>query len=100
MHVISIRMLREFWLKHPTAESVLREWHTVVENTDFRDFNHVREYFNSADYAAPYTIFNVGGNNFRLVVIVRYSFKRVYIHKVMTHREYDDWNKLYRRGKT
>jgi mRNA interferase HigB len=100
MHVISIKMLRQFWLKHPNAESMLREWHTVVENTEFRDFNHLREYFNSADYVAPYTIFNIAGNNFRLVVIVRYSFKRVYVHQVMTHREYDDWNKLYRQGKT
>lgn len=100
MHVISIKQLREFWQKHPPAEGALREWHTVVENTVFKDFSHVREFFNSADYVPPYTIFNLAGNNYRLVVIVRYSYKKVYIHKVMTHREYDDWNKLYRKGKT
>lgn len=100
MHVISIKMLREFWQKHPTAEKALRDWHTVVENTEFRDFNHVREFFNTADYVVPYTIFDIAGNNFRLVVIVRYRFNKVYVHKVMTHREYDDWSKLYRKGKT
>jgi mRNA interferase HigB len=68
-------MLREFWQKHPEAEQVLR------------------------DYVPPYTIFDIGGNNYRLVVIVRYRFKKVFVHKVMTHREYDDWNKLYRKGK-
>jgi mRNA interferase HigB len=99
MHIISIKMLREFWKKHPEAESVLREWYSVVEHTEFIDFNHVRSFFNSADYVPPYTVFDVGGNNYRLVVIVRYRFKKVFVHKVMTHRECDDWNKLYRKGK-
>ena len=99
MHVISIKMLREFWQKHPEAENVLREWHSVVAHVEFRDFTHVREFFNSADYVAPYTVFNVGGNNYRLVVIVRYRFKKMFVQKVMTHRAYDDWNKLYRKGK-
>lgn len=99
MHIISIKMLRDFWQKHPEAEKVLREWHTVVENSVFKDFNDVRAVFNSADYVPPYTVFDVGGNNFRLVVIVRYRFKKVFVHRVMTHREYDDWNKLYRKGK-
>lgn len=99
MHIISIKMLREFWQKHPEAESVLREWHSVVEHVEFKDFNHVREFFNFADYVAPYTVFNVGGNNYRLVAIVRYRFKKVFVQKVMTHREYDGWNKLYRKGK-
>ena len=99
MHIISIKMLREFWQKHPAAEKVLREWHSTVEHIDFKDFNRVRETFNSADYVSPYTIFDIGGNNYRVVVIVRYRFKKVFVHKVMTHREYDDWNKLYRKGK-
>lgn len=99
MHIISIKMLREFWKNHPEAEKTLREWHTIVEQLDLKDFAHVREVFNSADYVPPYTVFDVGGNNYRLVVIVRYRFKKVFVHKVMTHREYDDWNKLYRKGK-
>ena len=99
MHIISIKMLREFWQKHPESEKVLREWRTIVEHVDFSDFSHVREIFNSADYVPPYTVFDVGGNNYRLVLIARYRFKKVFVHKVMTHREYDDWNKLYRKGK-
>lgn len=59
----------------------------------------VRQFFNSADYVPPYTVFDVGGNNYRVVVIVRYRFKKVFVQHVMTHRGYDDWNKLYRKGK-
>ena len=99
MHSISIKMLREFWQKHIEAEKALREWHTIVDHTEFTDFHHVREFFNSADYVPPYTIFDIGSNNYRLVAVIRYKFKKVYVHKVMTHQEYDNWNKLYRKGK-
>lgn len=99
MHVISLKMLREFWQRHPEAEQVLRQWHSVVKHAEFRDFAHVREFFNSADYVPPYIVFDVGGNDYRVVVIVRYRFKKVFVQKVMTHREYDEWNKRYRKGK-
>ena len=99
MHVIFLKMLRTFWLKHPEAENVLREWHSVVEHTEFKNFNHVREFFNSADYLPPFTVFDVGRNNYRIVVFVRYRLKKVFVQKVMTHRKYDNWNKLYRKGK-
>jgi mRNA interferase HigB len=99
MHIISLKMLREFWEKHPSAKSVLREWHSVVENIDFVDFNHIKQVFNSADYVPPFVIFDVAGNNYRIVTSVHYRMKRVYIREVMTHREYDDWCKLYRKGK-
>ena len=99
MHVISLKMLREFWNKHPEAEQPLRNWHTVAEHSRFADFADLRRSFRSADYVAPYTIFDVGGNNFRVVVIVRYREDKIFVRWVMTHREYDDWCKLYRKGK-
>ncbi|MCG1017922.1 MULTISPECIES: type II toxin-antitoxin system HigB family toxin [Burkholderiaceae] len=94
--MITARSTRQ---KHPEAEQVLRQWHSVVEHAEFKDFNHVRALFNSADYVPPYVVFDVGGNNYRVVVIVRYRFKKVFVQKVMTHREYDDWTKLYHKGK-
>lgn len=99
MHIISIKMLREFWQKHPAAELILRQWHSIVEQTDFRDFSHIREYFNSADYVPPYVVFDVAGNNYRVVVVVQYRAKRIYVREVMTHREDDKWCKRYRKGK-
>ena len=99
MHVISLKMLRVFWQKHPEAETVLREWHSVLEHVEVKEFAHLREFFNSAEYVPPFTVFDVGGNNYRVVAIVRYRFKKVFVQKVMTHREYDNWNNLYRKGK-
>ena len=99
MHIISIKMLREFWQKHPAAEPTLRQWHSIVEQIDFRDFGHIREFFNSADYVPPYVVFDVAGNNYRIVVVVKYRSKHMYVREVMTHREYDEWRKLYQKGK-
>ena len=48
---------------------------------------------------APYTVFDVGGNNYRLVTVVRYRDGKIFVRWVMTHREYDNWCKLYRKGK-
>jgi mRNA interferase HigB len=99
MHIITKKRLCEFWQKHSAAEVPLRQWHSIVEQVDFRDFSHIREFFNSADYVPPFVVFDVAGNNYRVVVVVEYRLNRVYIREVMTHREYDDWCKLYRKGK-
>jgi mRNA interferase HigB len=49
---------------------------------------------------SPYTVYDVGGNNYRVVVVVvRYKFKKVFVQHVMTLGEYDKWSKLYRQGK-
>jgi mRNA interferase HigB len=99
MHIISLKMLRAFWQKHPEAEQVLRQWHSTVEQATFKDFGDIRRMFNSADYVPPYVVFDIGGNNYRVVVIVRYRFRKIFVRQVMTHREYDEWNKRYRKGK-
>jgi mRNA interferase HigB len=83
MHIISLKMLRDFWHRHPEAEQSLRNWHTVAENSRFTDFADLRQSFGSADYVPPYTVFD----------------GKMFVRWVMTHREYDDWCKRYRKGK-
>lgn len=99
MHVISLKMLREFWKKHPEAEGPLRNWHTVAEHSNFSELADLKRSFGSADYVPPYTVFNVGGNSFRVVVIIRYRDRKIFVRWVMTHPEYDEWCKRYRKGK-
>lgn len=99
MHIISLKMLRDFWKKHPEAEQPLRSWHTVAEHSRFTDLADLKRSFGTADYVPPYTVFDVAGNNFRVVVLVRYRDGKMFVRWVMTHREYDDWCKLYRKGK-
>ena len=99
MHIVSLKMLCDFWRKHPEAEQPLRNWHTVAEHSRCVDFADLRQRFGSADYAAPYTVFNAGGNNFRVIAVVRYREGKIFVRWVTSHREYDNWCKLYRKGK-
>lgn len=77
------RVLRDFWHRHPEAEQSLRNWHTVAENSRFAHFADLRQSFGSADYVPPYTVFDVRGSNYRVVVIVRYRDGKI------TDEEYD-----------
>lgn len=93
MHIISLKALKTFWQLHPQAEMPLRHWHSIVKHASFGHFGQVREMFASTDYVAPYTIFDIGGNNYRLVTVIHYNTGKVFIRWVLTHRQYDQWNK-------
>jgi mRNA interferase HigB len=93
MWVVSLKRLREFWSIHPNAESPLRGWYTQTSAASWRTFGELRETFPSADLVGNCTLFNIGGNNFRLVARVFYGSYKVYVLRVMTHQQYDreDW---------
>jgi mRNA interferase HigB len=55
--------------------------------------------FSVRHYVAPYTVFDVGGNNFRVIAAIHYNRQTLYIREVLTHAEYDRWTKAYRSGK-
>ena len=64
-------------------------WIRVVKAADWDTFSDVRETFNHSDIYGDCTIFDVGGNNYRVIAKVRYRKKIVFINEVLTHTEYD-----------
>jgi mRNA interferase HigB len=94
MHVISKKPLRDFWAVHRDAERPLRQWFRVVSKATWRSFAEVRATYASADQVGRFTVFNIGGNKYRLIARVFYAadeFKgRAYVLHVLTHKEYDD----------
>jgi mRNA interferase HigB len=99
MHVISRRALREFWETHPPAKTPLAAWFRLLESGAFADFSAIKKTFGAADSLAPYTIFDVGGNKYRVVTEIRYSKQLAYIRHVLTHAEYDEWSERMRKTK-
>ena len=79
----------EFWKKHPEAEGPLKAWYRIIRREVFADFNALRETFGSADYVAPFTVLNIGGNKYRLIAVIHYNRRKVYIRQVFTPAEYD-----------
>jgi mRNA interferase HigB len=68
----------------------LNTWYVVVKTRDYKNPHEVRKDFPTASFLGKYrTVFNIGGNKYRLVVDMRYDLRRVYIREVLTHEEYD-----------
>lgn len=89
MRVISRKKLREFWTEHPDAEEPLLAWYQVVRKATWEKFADVRATFPSADKVGDCTVFNIGGNKYRLIGLIFYESYRVYVRHVLTHKEYD-----------
>ncbi len=84
-----MRRLREFWEKHANAERALRTWFTHVEQAQWRNFAEVRRDFPATDQVRRLTVFNIGGNLYRLIARIEYEQQKVFIRAVLTHAEYD-----------
>lgn len=97
MRVIAFKKLRGFFLKHPQAEIPLRAWYKDMQKNAYPDLNALKQTYPSADLVRPYVIFNIGGNDYRLVVAVHFDKGRVYIREVFTHAEYTTWSKRKRK---
>lgn len=89
MHVITKTRLINFWNKHPDSQPSLRGWYKRVKLAQWGEFNDLRTAFPSADSVENLTVFNVGGNKYRLIALVDYRYQKVFIRAVLTHAEYD-----------
>ena len=95
MHVISRKALRQFWERHPDSEMALARWFKIMQHTEFRNFSELRATFPTADKVGDWTVFNIGGNKYRLITSIHFNRGKVYIRHVLTHPEYDrgDWKR-------
>jgi mRNA interferase HigB len=78
----------EFARTHPDARAPLNYWLAIVRKTDYASFAGLRITFPSADQVGRFTVFNIGGNKFRLIAAIHYNRQKVYIRHVLTHAEY------------
>jgi mRNA interferase HigB len=98
MHVIQKKTLDAYAARYPAAAEPLRSWRKLMEHQDFRDLMAMWAVWPTADFVAPYTIFNIKGNHYRLLTIVHYRYKRVYIQEFFTHAAYNRWTRISRQG--
>jgi len=89
VHVITRKRLREFAAKHREAAEPLGVWYAIMARTDFGPFAELKRVFRSVDKVGKFTVFDIGGNKFRLIAAIHYNRKKVYIRHVLTHVEYD-----------
>lgn len=93
MRVITKRKIREFGKLHPAAVDPLERWLRVVRNAKPANPVELKRIFGTADFVGGLTVFDIGGNKYRLIAFVHYSNEIVYLKHLLTHRQYDqrDW---------
>lgn len=90
MRIFTEQALLEYSESHPDVKVALQEWTTIVKQSKWTCFADVKKTFNSVDNAGnQHYVFNIKGNNYRLVVVIKFTIKFVYIRFVGTHNEYD-----------
>lgn len=89
MRLISRKPLRDFWQQHPTAEQPLKAWIAITERAVWHNLAEVKADFPHADLVGICTVFNIHGNDFRLITKISFRGQKVFIRFVLTHPEYD-----------
>jgi mRNA interferase HigB len=100
LHLIKEKFLKEAAPPKSKAGKWLEAWITVVKDADWRSIRDVRQSYPTSDpvkvaSGRNVTVFNVCGNDFRLIVAIHYDKRRIYTLRFMTHAEYDKnhWKK-------
>ena len=89
MRIITKSRIIEFSEKYPDSANALFSWYKIISKTDYNSFNDLRKTFPHADVVSKFTVFNIGGNKYRLIAAIHYNRKIVYIRNILTHSEYD-----------
>lgn len=93
MRVIALSKLREFWRKHPQAQASLMAWHALASRADWREPDSIRAAYPSASFLpGNRVVFNIKGNDYRLIVAVHYNRRMMFVRFVGTHAEYNRIN--------
>ncbi len=93
MRVISRKALREFWQKHADSEEQLKSWYRETEKATWKNINELKTDYPSASILKDNKIvFNIKGNNYRLIVKFNFDYQISWILFVGTHAEYDNIN--------
>jgi mRNA interferase HigB len=88
--IITKRKIIDFYQTDSRAKESLLRWHSEVLLSDWKDFHSIKQSFNSVDSVGnDRFVFNIGGNKYRIVAMIHFSKRTVYIRFVGTHKEYD-----------
>ncbi|MGQ0675678.1 MAG: type II toxin-antitoxin system HigB family toxin [Rhodospirillales bacterium] len=90
MRVIAKRTLRRFWEEHRDAEKPLRDWYAIASATDWSSSIAIKRQYRSASFVGDgRVVFNIAGNKYRLVALVRYDKRLMFVRFVGSHSDYD-----------
>ena len=90
LRVIAKKILRDFWAKHSDCEQQLKSWYNEAENATWKNPNEIkREYPSASILENNRIVFNIKGNNYRLIIKINYHYQMIWIRFIGTHDRYD-----------
>lgn len=90
MKIIESELLEKFIRKHAGANKAIQKWTEVCEAADWKSHADIKNDFLSVDYVGNNRyVFNIKGNNYRVVAVVIFFAGRMVIRFIGTHPEYD-----------
>lgn len=90
MRIVTYKRIKEFSAKHADAETALNFWYHTVTAKEWKNLSDIKQSFNSVDYVGNHRyVFNIKGNDYRLIAIISFNAQKVYIRFIGTHKDYD-----------
>lgn len=90
MRIISAKNLKDFWEQHPDAKGSLEAWVDEVKHAEWQSSHDIKARYPKASILGnKRVVFDIKGNDYRLIVSVAYRFGAVYIKFIGTHADYD-----------
>lgn len=92
MRIVSHKKLKEFYETkgYENSRISLERWYDIAENAKWKNLSDIKVDFLSVDYVGnQHYVFNIRGNNYRLVVVVKFTIGYIFIRWVGTHKDYD-----------
>jgi len=93
--VISKSAWRQAVAADHTLEGPIGQWYKVARNATWQSSAEVRQVYPHADFVDPYTVFNIKGNAYRLIVKIEYRWQMIFVKHLLTHDDYrkGNWKK-------
>ena len=90
MKIVSKKCIDDFIRRHPEAKSSIESWYYEAKHSTWKTSMDIKDRYQSAGFISDnHVIFNIKGNNYRLVTKIAYKMEVVYIKWIGTHAEYD-----------
>ncbi len=90
MVIITKTVLVEYGEKYADSVEALDNWYDKSKKADWKSLNELKKTFSSVDYVGnDRYVFNIKGNKYRLVVMIFFDIRTMYIRFIGTHAEYD-----------
>ena len=92
MRIVSHRKLREFYETkgHEDSRGALERWYDIAEEAEWKNMSDIKVDFPATDNVGnQHYVFNIRGNKYRLVVVIKFTIGYIYIRFIGTHTEYE-----------